>query len=145
MGVLMPSSEWQLDYYSHWIYHYLSSLTAMTGSTKISRDFLKSFFFGLMRLNWCIFPPFVQNSFTGQHFRLQGTNKTYAGAVAALTGQKSHTSGWKLDLWGNYATSAALSSAHVGYVIISKPAYFNAYFSVSDVLYSHKVHANSAG
>lgn len=98
MGVLMPSSEWQLDYCSHWIYHYLSSLTAMTGGTKISKDVFKLFFFGLMRLNWCIFPPFVQNSFIGQQFRLQGTNKTYSRAVASFTGQKSHTKGWKLGL-----------------------------------------------
>lgn len=47
----MPSSEWQLDYYRDWIYHYLSTMlkvTAMTSHTKISKDGLKPFFFGLM-------------------------------------------------------------------------------------------------
>lgn len=95
MGVLMPSSEWQLDYYSHWIYHYLRSLTAMRGGAQISEHVFKSFFFGLIRFNWSIFPPFVQNCFIGQHFRLQGTNKSFSGAVA---GQKSHMNGCKLGL-----------------------------------------------
>lgn len=54
LGVLMPSPEWQLDYYRHWIYHYLSvvlTMTRMTAGTKTAKDGFKQFFFGSMRLN----------------------------------------------------------------------------------------------
>lgn len=58
----MPSPEWQLDYYRHWIHHYLSvvlTMTRMTATIKIAKDGFKSFFSGLMRLNWGIAPTFV--------------------------------------------------------------------------------------
>lgn len=96
MGGLMPSSEWQLDYYSHRIDHDFSSLTAVTGGTEISWDVLKSFFFGLMRFNLLHLSPFCSKPFAGQRFRLQETNNSDSGAVAAFTGQKSHTDGCKL-------------------------------------------------
>lgn len=111
MGVLMPSPEWQLDYYRHWIYLYLCAtltMTRMTGGTKTSKDVFKPFFSGSMRWNWCRFPPKL----------FHGPRSTKViQEMQLLTGwKKPQTCARRLVLRGNppFAASAALSGAHAG-------------------------------